>query len=89
MLHEYPIRIHAMHRLDILLRYYINIVFCDMNCQFGNIACILPSETSYSITYHLYGILQYQCCMLQNAISISHSESANFKDYSNVDMPGV
>ena len=35
MLHERPIRLHAIRKFDILSR-YIDIIFCEMNCQFAN-----------------------------------------------------
>ena len=35
MLNECSIRLHVIHKFDILLR-YIDIIFCEMNCQFAN-----------------------------------------------------
>ena len=35
MLNECPIRLHVIRKFDISLR-YIDIIFCEMNCQFAN-----------------------------------------------------
>ena len=53
MLREYRIRLHVIRKFDILLR-YIDIILCEMNCQFANMIvhtcsmrqCIMRYESS-------------------------------------------